>query len=298
MISPDHSGIYSLIFSLSQMTNRLCINIGSVLWRSESHDCVCARGQRPESDRFVILAAHVISTQHQRVTAPPLPTRQRPTERACYPRNKGQCTVSSHFRLTGRSFEREKRPANKHPLFLLQQDCVCCCALGCDVIVMVHSLRDLWAGESQIASSGGAHQLEHWFCFAVTPTHLHSGPLAQTQTRTHSSNNTKIEYSEFTVLWVCFFFLSSSHWEAVLHALCARCSAMICALLYHHYMRQNRGCREIIILQESTLTFLKLIAHLKTAWNNDSFIQETLNAADLWWCKWCNPRDRCVRLWP
>lgn len=47
--------------------------------------------------------------------------------------------------------EREKKSANKHRLFPPKQDSACCCALGCDVIVMVHPICDLWADDSQIA---------------------------------------------------------------------------------------------------------------------------------------------------
>lgn len=75
-----------------------------------NHVIVCR--QRPKSDCFVILAAHVISAQHQRATLnldPPNPA-QTDTERVCYQRNKGQCTVLSHFQLTGRILKEKKGP--------------------------------------------------------------------------------------------------------------------------------------------------------------------------------------------
>lgn len=124
----------------------------------------------PKSDAFVILGAHVISTRLNIAPPPPPNPLRTDTEGVCYQRKKDQCALSSHFQLTGSIQGLEKRATNKHPLFSLKQDVVCCCTRGSDVIVMVHPLCDLWAYDSLIAS----HQLEPWFCFIVTPTHLPS----------------------------------------------------------------------------------------------------------------------------
>lgn len=181
MISADLTGTYSLIFSCNQMTKlskpvlwlQYCLlyYVSTLVQFFGDLNHVTVRRQRPESDCFVILAAHVISTQHQRATLSLqssvdwhreslLPEKQRSV----------YCVVTFSTHRT--NLEREKRAANKHPLFSPKQDGVCCCALGCDVIVMVHPLCDLWADDSQIASSGGAHKLEYWFIYFFTPTHL------------------------------------------------------------------------------------------------------------------------------
>lgn len=64
-------------------------------------------------------------------------------------------------------------------------------------------------------------------------------PITQTQTCMYSSNNTKIEYSEFTVLSVWPF----SQREAALQRLALQNS--ICSVLseHHHYLRQERSRR-------------------------------------------------------
>lgn len=132
-----------------------------------SHVTLFRKG--PKSDAFVSLGAHVISNQPN-IAPPHSNPLWTDTEGVCYQRKKDQCAVSSHFQLTGSIWGVEKRATNKHPLFSLKQDVVCCCARGSDVIVTVHPLCDLWAYDSLIAS----HQLEPWFCFVVTPTHLPS----------------------------------------------------------------------------------------------------------------------------
>lgn len=122
--------------------------------------------QKPESDCFVILATHVISTQHQRATlsfSPPPPSPQRSADEhreTLLPEKQRSVYCVVTFSTHRTNLKKEKRPTNKHPLFWLKQDAICCCTLGYDVIVMVHPLCDLWADDSQIASSGVVHQLE------------------------------------------------------------------------------------------------------------------------------------------
>lgn len=186
---------------------------------------------------FVISASHVISTQHQRLlwAPPPRPLQYfEDRQRESVTRETKVSVLRRHIlNSQDGSWKRKKDPANKHPLFLLQQDRVCCCALGSDVIVMGHPLRDLWGCDSQITSSGGARQLQHWFLFhwlahANTTPLLPPRPIAQTQTCMYSSNNTKIEYSEFTVLSVRSF----SQREAAVERLTLENSIYLSE--YHH----------------------------------------------------------------
>lgn len=93
-------------------------------WWSESHDC---SDKKPKSDRFVILAAHVIgklNTKRSADSSPPT-VLHRPTEKVCNERNKGQRNESSDFQLSGRILKERRRKTNKRSLFLLQQASVC-----------------------------------------------------------------------------------------------------------------------------------------------------------------------------
>lgn len=165
----------SLIFSFNQLTKlpvailwlQYCLlyYVSTLIQFFGDLNHVAVFRQRPESDCFVILAAHVISTQHQRTTHSRTPTTlQSSVERhreSLLPEKQRSVYCVVTFSTHRTNLEREKGVTNKYPLFPRKQDGVCCCALGCDVIVMVHPRCDLWADDSQIASSGGVHQLEH-----------------------------------------------------------------------------------------------------------------------------------------
>lgn len=110
----------------------------STLWRSESRDCIQTKA------RIRLLCYFSRSCDRY---STPKGYSQTHTERVCYQRNKGQCTVSSHFQLTGPVLKGKAGAANKHPLFPRKQAGVCWLALGSDVIVMVQPVCDLWADD-------------------------------------------------------------------------------------------------------------------------------------------------------
>lgn len=150
-----HSHDKGFHFSCLVIISLLIILLLVKYFKGSYHVTVCR--QRPKSDCFVILAAHVISTQHQRATlslTPPQSSADRHRESLLPAKQRSVYRVVT-FSTHRTSPEKEKRAANKHPLFSLKQDAVCCCALGSDVIGMVHPPCDLWADDSQIASSGG-----------------------------------------------------------------------------------------------------------------------------------------------
>lgn len=92
----------------------LCIN--TVQFSGDlNHVTVCR--QRLESDSFVFLARscdqYSTAKGRSQPRCPPSSPLQTDTERVCYQRNKGQCTVSSHSQLTRQILEEKKRAANK-----------------------------------------------------------------------------------------------------------------------------------------------------------------------------------------
>lgn len=126
------------------------VNIGPVLSICESRDSMQTKARISLLCYFV---AHVISTQHQRAGRPPHPHTD--IERVCYQRNKGQCGVLSHFQHTAQ----DKGAGNKPTLCSPKTRRRCCCAVGCDVIVMVHPLRDLGDNDPRIATSEGERNI-------------------------------------------------------------------------------------------------------------------------------------------
>lgn len=142
--------------------------------------------QGPESDGFVILATHVISTRHQSATlsiAPPPPNSNplwTDTERVCYRETKISVLCRYIFNSQDQS-RRGKRAANKHPLFSLKQDGICCCA----------RLQALMSSSWFILSVTSWPVFPNSFIGRCTPSralilfhcHLHiPTPFAQTQT--------------------------------------------------------------------------------------------------------------------
>lgn len=135
----------------------LRVNIASVLQRSESCDsairrlCYFRRSCDQSSTPAPAPPPPPLQSSVGRHRETLLPEKQRSVRRVV--------TLSTHRinRERERRGGEKKRAANKHPLFSLKQDSVCCCAPGSDVSVMVHPPCDLWAHDSLKASVGGAH---------------------------------------------------------------------------------------------------------------------------------------------
>lgn len=179
-ISADLSGRYWFSPSIRWQSSRCqfpalqyCLLLSTLVQFFGDRNHVTVFRQTPKSDGFFYFRHSCDRYSTLSALPPPTPILCGPTQRESVTREtkiSGLCRHISNSQDQSRK-RKKKGPQNKHPLFSLKQDAVCCCALGSDVIVMVHPLCDLWADDSSIASSGGAHQLERWFCFTVTPTH-------------------------------------------------------------------------------------------------------------------------------
>lgn len=95
----------------------------------------------PKSDAFVILGAHVISTQPN-IAPPHSNPLWTDTEGVCYQRKKDQCAVSSHFQLTGSIWGVEKK-GRKQTSFVFTK--TRCCLLLCSRLwCHRHGSSSLW----------------------------------------------------------------------------------------------------------------------------------------------------------
>lgn len=147
VISADLTGRYSLIsasirwqsFHRQPSAYNIAYYTKCQLFGDLNH--VTVSRQRPESDCFVILAAHVIGTQHQRATL-------RPTQRESVTRETKVSVLCRHiFNSQDQSWKGKQGPQTNILCFPRKQAGVCWLALGSDVIVMVQPVCDLWADD-------------------------------------------------------------------------------------------------------------------------------------------------------
>lgn len=168
VISADLAGRYSLIspsirwqsFHHQPSAYNIAYYTKCQLFGDPNH--VTVSRQRPESDCFVILAAHVIGTQHQRATL-------RPTQRESVTGETKVSVLCRHiFNSQDQSWKGKKGP---------QTNILCFHENKPTFVGWLWTLMSLsWFSLSvtsgptisQMASSGGAHQLRHRFCFFVT----------------------------------------------------------------------------------------------------------------------------------
>lgn len=171
VISADLTGRYSLIsasirwqsFHRQPSAYNIAYYTKCQLFGDLNH--VTVSRQRPESDCFVILAAHVIVTQHQRATL-------RPTQRESVTRETKVSVLCRHiFNSQDQSWKGKQGPQTNILCFRENKPAF----VGWLWALMSLSWFSLSVTSgptiSQMASSGGAHQLRHRFCFFVTRTY-------------------------------------------------------------------------------------------------------------------------------